>query len=44
VPPVTISAGVSEALYSDSWGGLVARADMALDHAILAGRNCVADA
>lgn len=43
-PPVTISAGVSEALASDSWGVLVARADIALDHAILAGRNRVANA
>jgi len=42
--PVTISAGVSEALASDSWGALVARSDIALDHAILSGRNRVANA
>jgi diguanylate cyclase (GGDEF)-like protein len=42
--PVTISAGVSEVLHSDSWGTLVARSDMALDQAILAGRNRVAQA
>ncbi len=42
LPPVTISAGVSEALPSDTWGTLIARSDIALEHAIRDGRNRVA--
>ncbi|HEY0666406.1 MAG TPA: GGDEF domain-containing protein [Gallionella sp.] len=41
LPPVTVSAGVSEASPTDSWGALVARSDMALDQAIIAGGNRV---
>jgi len=41
IPPFTISAGVSEALPDDSWGTLVARADIALKQAIAGGRNRV---
>lgn len=44
LPPVAISAGVSEALPDDQWSALVARADIALEHAIDAGRNRVARA
>ncbi|MBI5428962.1 MAG: GGDEF domain-containing protein [Nitrosomonadales bacterium] len=42
LPPVTISAGVCEALPSDTWGTLVARADIALEQAKGEGRNRVA--
>lgn len=42
LPPFTISAGVSEALPDDSWITLIARADIALERAIDAGRNRVA--
>jgi len=38
-PPVTISAGISARHCLDSWGALVARSDMALDQAIIAGGN-----
>lgn len=41
LPPVTISAGVSEALPVDRLGALIARADIALEQAIAGGRNCV---
>lgn len=41
LPPVTISAGVSEALPDDAWSTLIARSDIALEHAIAAGRNRV---
>lgn len=41
MPPVTISAGVCEALPDDKLGTLIARADIALEQAIAAGRNCV---
>lgn len=41
LPPVTISAGVSEALPDDTLGTLIARADIALEQAIAAGRNRV---
>ena len=39
--PVTISAGVSEALPQDTLGTLVARADIGLEKAIASGRNRV---
>ena len=42
LPPFTISAGVSEALPDDTWNTFIARADMALEQAIGAGRNRVA--
>lgn len=41
LPPVTISAGVSEALSDDTYGTLIARAEMLLDESIVAGRNRV---
>lgn len=44
MPPVTISAGVIEALPDDKLGTLIARADIILEQAIKAGRNCVARA
>ena len=42
LPPFTISVGVSEALPNDTWNTLLARADIALERAINAGRNRVA--
>lgn len=42
LPPVTVSAGVSEALPDDTLGALIARADIALAQAIESGRNRVA--
>lgn len=42
LPPVTISAGVGEALPDDTYGTLMSRTDMALEQAISAGRNRVA--
>lgn len=39
--PGTISAGVSEALPDDTLGALIARADIALEQAVAAGRNRV---
>lgn len=44
LPSVTISAGVVEALPDDRLGALIARADIVLEKAIKAGRNCVARA
>lgn len=44
LPSFTISAGVSEAMPEDSWNILVARAEMALDQAVEAGRNQIASA
>lgn len=41
IPPFTISAGVSEAVPSDTWSTLVARASLALEQAIAEGRNRV---
>lgn len=41
LPPVTISAGVSEAFPDDTWSTFIARADMALEQAIRRGRNIV---
>jgi diguanylate cyclase (GGDEF)-like protein len=44
LPPLTISAGVCEALPDDTWNTLIARADVTLEQAISAGRNRVAHA
>lgn len=41
LPPITISAGVAEALPDDKFGILIARAESALEQAIGAGRNRV---
>lgn len=41
LPHCTISAGVSQALPNDTWNTLIARADVALEHAIIEGRNRV---
>lgn len=42
VPSFTISAGISAALPEDTWNILAARAEMALEQAVAAGRNQVA--
>lgn len=42
LPSFTISAGVSQSLPEDNWSTLVARAEIALEQAITAGRNRVA--
>lgn len=42
LPPFTVSAGVSLSKADDIWNTLLARADMALEQAITAGRNRVA--